>query len=87
MCRGQNGRMSSQRGTEGTCITIELFAALHRGYLLLDVYEVWHFEEVSCYSKETGGMTLFGGGGGYVDAFIKLKTESSGLHDDCTNPD
>ena len=46
------------------------------------MFEIWHFEEVS--SKETGDTTLFGG---YVDAFIKLKTESSGLPDDCTNPD
>ena len=74
----------AQRALVGTWITIEVFAAFDRGYRLLDVYKVWHSEEVSRYSKETGDKTLFGG---YVDAFIKLKTESSGLPDDCTNLD
>ena len=74
----------AQKALVGTWITIEVFAALDRGYRLFDVSEVWHFEEVSHYSKETGDTTLFGG---FVDAFIKLKTESSGLPDDCTNPD
>ena len=73
-----------QRALVGTRITIEVFATLDRGYRLLDMFEEWHFEDVSHYSKETGDKTLFGG---YVDTFVKLKTESSGLPDDCSNQD
>ena len=31
------------RSFTGTWVTIKLFAALDRGYKILDVYEVWHF--------------------------------------------
>ena len=50
----------AQRALVGTWITIEVFAALGRGYRLLDVFEVWYFEEVSHYIKETDDTTLFG---------------------------
>ena len=72
----------TQRALVGTWTSIEIFSALDRGYRILDVFEIWHFPEVSHYSN--GDKTLFGG---YVDAFIKLKTESSGLPDDCTYQD
>ena len=72
----------AQRALVGTWPSIAVFAALDRGYHLLDVFEIWHFQEVSHISN--GDKTLFGG---YVDAFIKLKTESSRLPDDCTNQD
>ena len=72
----------AQRALVGTWPSIEIFAALDRGYRILDVFEIWHFEEESHYSNRD--KTLFGG---YVDVVIKLKTESSGLRDDCTNPD
>ena len=51
----------AQRALVGTWTSIEVFAAFDRGYHLLDVFEIWHFEEVSRYSKETRDKTLFGG--------------------------
>ena len=62
-----------------TWVSIELFAALERGYRLLDVYEVWHFPETSQYDKTTGGGIF----AKYIDVFLKIKQESSGYPDRC----
>ena len=48
----------AQRALVGTWTSIQIFVALDRGYRLLDVFEIWHFEEVSHYSN--GDKTLFG---------------------------
>ena len=58
----------AQRALVGTWTSIEVFAALDRGYHLLDVFIIWHFEAVS--SKETSDTTLFWGN---VDAFKKTQ--------------
>ena len=42
-----------------TWVSIQLFAALERGYRLLDVYEVWHFPETTQYDKITGAGRIF----------------------------
>ena len=49
------------RSFTGTLVTIELFAALDRGYKLLDVYEVWHFSETAQYNRESGKEGIFAG--------------------------
>ena len=59
----------------GTGVTIELQAALDRGYQLLDVYEVWHFSETTQYDKITGSGGIFAK---YIDVFLKVKQESCG---------
>lgn len=51
----------------GTFTSPELFTALDVGYKLLDVSEVWHFEETS--------NELFRG---YINRFLSLKQESRG---------
>ena len=63
-----------------TWVSIELFAALERGYRLLDVYEVWHFPEKTQYDKATGAVGIFAK---YIDVFLKIKQESSGYPDLC----
>ena len=63
-----------------TWVTIELFAALDRGYKLLDVYEVWHFSETAQYDRESGEEGIFAG---YIDTFLRIKQESSGYLDWC----
>ena len=50
----------------GTWVTIELQAALERGYQLLEVYEVWHFLETTKYDKTTGLGSIFAK---YIDVF------------------
>ncbi len=63
-----------ERALTGTCVTFELQKALKLGYHLLHIYEVWHFEEVSVYDPDTKEGGLFAA---YVNAFLKLKQESS----------
>ena len=61
-------------------MSIELFAALERGYRILDVYEVWNFPETTQYDKVTGLDGIFAK---YIDVFLKLKQEASGYPDWC----
>lgn len=68
------------RAIVGTWVTIELQAALERGYKLLEVYEVWHFPETTQYDKTTGSGGIFAQ---YIDVFLKVKQESSGYPDWC----
>ena len=68
------------RALVGTWVTIELQAALDRGYQLLEVYEVWHFSETTQYDKTTGSGGIFAK---YIDVFLKVKQESSGYPDWC----
>ena len=68
------------RALVGTWVSIELFAALERGYRILDVYEVWNFPETTRYDKMTGLGGIFAK---YIDVFLKLKQEASGYPDWC----
>lgn len=58
-----------------TWLTIELQKAIELGYQLLDIYEVWHFEETAQFDKLANRDGLFNR---FVDTFYKLKTEGSG---------
>ena len=64
----------------GTWVTIKLFAALDRGYKLLDVHEVWHFSKMAQYDRESGEEGIFAG---YINTFLRIKQESSGYPDWC----
>ena len=69
---------NEDRSFTGTLVTIKLFAALDRGYKLLDVYEVWHFSETAQYDKASGEGGIFAV---YIDTFLRIKQESSGYPD------
>ena len=56
----------------GTWCTPEIHKAIEMGYELLDVHEVWNFEE------SDGGLFAE-----YVDTWLKIKTEASGWPTDC----
>ena len=62
-----------ERAIQGTWVSVELEKALQKGYRVLCVHEVWHFEKQS--------SDLFKD---YVDTFLKLKQESSGYPSECT---
>ena len=66
------------RALVGTWVSIELMAALERGYRILDVYEVWNFAETTQYDKVTGLSGIFAK---YIDVFLNLKQEASGYLD------
>ena len=74
------GDDEQQRALVGTWVTLELFAALDRGYRLLDVCEIWYFPESSQYDRVSGEKGLFGG---YMDTFLKIKQEASGFPEGC----
>jgi hypothetical protein len=63
-----------ERTLIGTWISEEIKVAINKGYFIKKIYEVWHFEEKS--------DDLFKG---YVDTFVKAKTEASGYPDWCVN--
>ncbi|XP_078699560.1 uncharacterized protein LOC144926542 [Branchiostoma floridae x Branchiostoma belcheri] len=56
-----------ERSLVGTWVTTELNKAVEKGYKMVEIYEVHHFENSS--------DKLFTG---YIDTFLKLKQESSG---------
>jgi hypothetical protein len=62
----------NQRALEGSWCTPELHFAMDNGYKILEVHEVWHWE-----NQETG---LFKE---YINTFLKEKIEASGYPEDC----
>ena len=61
-----------ERALIGTWVTLEVQEALKHGYKVCEIYEVWDFKKKS--------SELFAG---YINTFLKLKTEASGFpHDD-----
>jgi G:T-mismatch repair DNA endonuclease (very short patch repair protein) len=56
-----------ERALTGTWVSDELKLAVAKGYRVVKMYEVWHFDEVR--------HGLFGP---YIDHFLKMKTEASG---------
>ena len=61
-----------ERAIRGTWCHVELVKAIEKGYEVLNVHEVWHWEETT--------DKLFKG---YVDTFLKTKQEASGYPKDC----
>jgi hypothetical protein len=61
-----------ERAIQGTWTSVELQKAIEKGYRVLRVHEVWHFQQQS--------SELFKD---YVDTFLKIKQESSGYPSEC----
>lgn len=62
----------SERCLTGTWCTPELFKSLDLRYKIMEVYEVWHFENQM--------VGLFSD---YVNTFLKIKQEASGWPENC----
>ena len=71
-CRHSEG----ERSFWGTFTTIEVMKAMEKGYKVLEIHEVWHFENTS--------SDLFSE---YVNYFLRLKQESSGFPDWVQTPE
>jgi len=54
--------------------------AVEKGYRILKIYEVYHFEESTEYDKSTKNGGLFAS---YVNTFLKIKQEASGWPKEC----
>ncbi|XP_045201509.2 uncharacterized protein LOC123555044 [Mercenaria mercenaria] len=65
----------TERSFIGTWVTDEVQKAIQKGYQIVKVYEVWHFNKVSKYDPitKTGGIFTQ-----YVNTFLKIKQEASG---------
>jgi hypothetical protein len=60
-----------ERALLGTWTTDEVFKAVEKGYLIREIYEVWHFKEkINILFKE------------YVKDFMKMKLETSPCEND-----
>ncbi|KAF4513998.1 UNVERIFIED_CONTAM: hypothetical protein B566_EDAN018504 [Ephemera danica] len=59
----------------GTFVTEEVKLAVEHGYIILHMYEAWHYQK-SQYDTNTKQGGLFTD---YIDTFFKLKCESSGF--------
>ena len=61
-----------ERAIRGTWCHVEVMKAIEKGYVVLNLHEVWHWEETSdALFKE------------YVDTFLKIKQQASGYPKDC----
>ena len=69
-----------ERAIVGTWCTPEVELARSKGYQILKIYEVYHFEEFKMYNRFTGKGSLFDA---YVNLFLKFKQEASGFHEEC----
>lgn len=54
--------------------------ALNKGYTILKIYEVYHWDESTQYNKSTKQGGLFSQ---YVNTFLKFKQEASGWPEWC----
>ncbi|KAJ8019081.1 hypothetical protein HOLleu_42562 [Holothuria leucospilota] len=71
---------ADERAIEGTWVTFELKKAVEKGYVVLNVNEVWHFEKHTQYDPRTRRGGLFSG---YIDTFLKMKQEADGWPSEC----
>ena len=70
----------AERALLGTWATPELDKAVEKGYTILEMYEVWHFQKSSQLNLETGERGLFSD---YIDKFFKSKLQHSGWPPGC----
>jgi hypothetical protein len=73
-----------ERLLTGTWVTDELKKALEKGYTLVKIHEVWHFDKVAQYDPDTKTGGVFTD---YVNTFLKTKQEASGWPDWCHTED
>ena len=69
-----------ERALTGTWTSPEIEKALEVGYTMVQIYEVWHFEDSSQYDPVSHSGGLFDE---YIDKFFKLKLQHSGWPDGC----
>lgn len=66
----------NERALEGTWVSVELNCALLRGYRVLEIFEVWHWQDSLEYDNTTKNGGLFTD---YINLFLKGKQEASGF--------
>ena len=69
-----------QRAITGTWCTPEIEMALEKGYKLVKIYEVYHWDNTTQYDRASQEGGLFAT---YVNTFLKIKQEASGWPEWC----
>ena len=72
----------TQRELSGTWCTPELVEAEKRGYKIVKIFEIYHWNDTTKYDPKTGEGGLFAE---YINTFLKIKQESSGWPSWCTD--
>jgi len=65
----------NERVLEGTWCSLEIEKAIEKGYKIIDMLEVWHWDKYEQYDKSTKSGGLFTD---YINKALKLKLEASG---------
>ena len=66
---------ANERVLYGTWCTPEIQKAVEKGYTIVKIYEVYHWDKTEKYDSESGNGGLFSE---YINTFLKLKQEASG---------
>ena len=64
-----------ERSISGTWCSPELQVAIEKGYRVLKIYEVYHFNTSSQFNQQSGTKGLFSD---YVNTFLRIKQQTSG---------
>ena len=75
------GHTRSERCLTGTWVSVELQKAVAIGYVIVEIYEAWNYDETTVYDQATSKGGLFAQ---YMNTFMKIKMESSGYPVGCT---
>lgn len=69
----------NDRALVGTWVSLEIKKALELGYVVADIFEVWHWDRTEKYdeSSQSGGLFTK-----YINMFLKRKQEASGYPSD-----
>lgn len=73
----------NDRVIRGTYIADELRLAVSKGYTIMKIYEAWEYEIIQL-DADSQNEGLFAG---YIDTFLKIKTEASGYPSWCNSAD
>ncbi len=65
-----------ERTLEGAWCTPELYKALEKGYRVISVQQVWHYDKWTMYNGQDPDSGLFTQ---YIDTFLRLKMQASGI--------
>jgi hypothetical protein len=65
-----------ERALEGTWVILEILEAIKLNSRIIQIYEIWHYEETDQYNPcdKKGGLLTE-----YVNNFLKIKQEASGF--------
>ena len=71
---------NNERSLSGAWVSLELYKALELGYKIVKIHEVWDFNRMVKYDRNTKLGGLFAA---YINAFLRLKQQADGFPSNC----